>query len=91
MLGVRKISFIVAILFLMSMCLVPSKDAQAAPKKGDIIVEAMGTEPTNLDSFKARRQPELRILHLIFKPLVVINPSFKIDPLLAESWKTSKD
>jgi hypothetical protein len=61
MLGVRKISFIVAILFLMSMCLVPSKDAQAAPKKGAIIVKAMGPEPTNLDSFKARRQPELRI------------------------------
>ena len=92
MLGVRKISFIVAILFLMSMCpWCSAKAAQAAPKKGGIIVEAMGTEPTNLDSFKARRQPELRILHLIFEPLVVINPSFKIDPLLAESWKTSKD
>ena len=64
---------------------------QAAPKKGGIIIEAMGTEPTNLDTFKARRQPEFRILHLILEPLVVINPSFKIEPLLAESWKTSKD
>ena len=51
----------------------------------------MGTEPTNLDTFKARRQPEFRILHLILEPLVVINPSFKIEPLLAESWNSSKD
>jgi len=64
-------------------------DGQAAPKRGGIIVEAMGTEPTNLDLFKARRQPEFRILHLIMEPLVVINPRLKIEPLLADSWKSS--
>ena len=86
----RKIGTIWTVFFF-SLCLVLCGEGQTAPKKGGIIVEAMGTEPTNLDTFKARRQPELRILHLIMEPLVVINPSFKIEPLLAESWKVSKD
>ena len=91
MFGIRKVTLILVVVFLAA--LVPSLqgDGRAEPKKGGIIVEAMGTEPTNLDTFKARRQPELRILHLILEPLVVINPTFKIEPLLAESWKSSKD
>ncbi len=74
-----------------SLCLGLFGDGQAAPKRGGIIVEAMGTEPTNLDLFKARRQPEFRILHLIMEPLVVINPSLKVEPLLAASWKSSSN
>ena len=88
---IKKISLVLAVLFLVGSIPLLQADAQTTPKKGGVIVEAMGTEPTNLDTFKARRQPELRILHLILEPLVVINPSFKIEPLLAESWKASSD
>ena len=88
---IRKVRMTWVALFLFSLCLGFLGEGQAAPKRGGIIVEAMGTEPTNLDTFKARRQPEFRILHLILEPLVVINPSLKTEPLLAESWKTSKD
>ena len=87
----KKISIILAVLFLVASIPLLQADAQTTPKRGGVIVEAMGTEPTNLDTFKARRQPELRILHLILEPLVVINPSFKVEPLLAESWKSSPD
>ncbi len=87
----KKISIILTVLFLAGAISPMQADAQTAPKRGGIIVEAMGTEPTNLDTFKARRQPELRILHLIMEPLVVISPTFKIEPLLAESWKSSAD
>ncbi len=87
----RKMSCILAVFLIVSLIPLFQSSGQAAPKKGGIMVEAMGTEPTNLDIFKARRQPEYRILHLIFEPLVVINPAFKIDPLLAESWSSSKD
>ena len=64
---------------------------QAAPKKGGTIIEAMGTEPTNLDPFKAARRPENTILHLIFEPLVVINDKLTLEPLLAESWSGNDD
>ena len=86
---VKKISLILAVLFLAGSIPILQADAQTTPKRGGVIVEAMGTEPTNLDTFKARRQPELRILHLILEPLVVINPSYKIEPLLADSWNSS--
>jgi len=64
---------------------------QAQPKKGGTIVEAIGTEPTNMDIFKGVRRPERTILQLIFEPLFVINDKLETDPLLADSWKVSED
>ena len=64
---------------------------QAQPKRGGRIVEALGTEPTNLDIFKAGRRPELTILRLIIEPLVVWNEKLEVEPLLAKSWNVSKD
>jgi peptide/nickel transport system substrate-binding protein len=63
----------------------------AQAKKGGTIVEAMGTEPTNLNPFKAARQPEYMVLRMIFEPLFAINPKMQIEPFLVESWKTSDD
>lgn len=63
----------------------------AEPKKGGTIIEAIGTEPTNLDPFKGTRRPEMTILHLIFEPLFVITLQMEIEPLLVESWKASED
>jgi len=64
---------------------------QAQPKKGGTIVEALGTEPTNLNPFKAARQPESTVLGLIFESLFVINDKLETEPLLVDSWKVSED
>lgn len=64
---------------------------QAQPKKGGTIVEAIGTEPTNMDIFKGVRRPERTILQLIFEPLFVVSERLEIEPLLADSWKVSED
>ena len=63
----------------------------AAAKKGGVVIEAMGTEPTNLDIFKAARRPEYTILHLIFEPLFIVDPDLKVQPHLAASYKVSAD
>lgn len=64
---------------------------QAQPKKGGTIIDAIGTEPTNLNPFKAAREPEMWIIRLIFEPLFTITPKLEIEPLLVESWKASGD
>ncbi|MCP4626730.1 MAG: hypothetical protein GY850_24970 [bacterium] len=61
------------------------------PQKGGTIIEAIGTEPTNLDCFKARRRPELTILHMIIEPLFVANLNLEPEPLLVETWQPSAD
>jgi len=65
--------------------------AVASTTKGGTIIEAMGTEPTNLDIFKAARRPEYTILHLIFEPLFIVDPQLKIIPHLVESYNASSD
>ena len=74
--------------FLTGFCEVGQTDT---PQKGGTIIEAIGTEPTNLDCFKARRRPELTILHMIIEPLFVANLDLEPEPLLVESWKPSAD
>jgi peptide/nickel transport system substrate-binding protein len=64
---------------------------QAQPKKGGVMVEAMNTEPTNLDLFKAMRQPEYIILRLMFEPLFVFDDKLQVVPHLAESYQISQD
>ncbi len=61
------------------------------PQKGGTIIEAIGTEPTNLDCFKARRRPELTILHMIIEPLFVANLNLEPEPLLVDTWQPSAD
>jgi peptide/nickel transport system substrate-binding protein len=68
-----------------------SWEGQAQPKRGGRIVEALGTEPTNLNIFKAGRRPELTILRMIIEPLVIWNEKLEVVPLLAKSWSVSKD
>ena len=63
----------------------------AAPKKGGVVVEAMGTEPTNLNIFKAARRPEYTILHMMFEPLFIVDNNLKVQPLLVESYTVSDD
>lgn len=59
--------------------------------QGNRIVEAMETEPTNLDLFAASRRPEFKILSMIHEPLLAMNKSLEVEPLLAEAWSLSDD
>ena len=73
----------------LTLCVAGSIEAQ--PKKGGVMVEAMNTEPTNLDIFKALRQPEYIVLRLMFEPLFVFNEKLEVVPHLAESYQVSPD
>jgi peptide/nickel transport system substrate-binding protein len=66
-------------------------ELQAQPQKGGTIIEAISTEPTNLNTLKAARQPEGTILHLMFEPLFTVNKSLEAEPLLLESYNISAD
>ena len=68
-----------------------SGSTAAQPKKGGVMIEAMNTEPTNLDIFKALRQPEYIVLRLMFEPLFVFNDKLEVVPHLAESYQISPD
>lgn len=91
MLRNRTIRFMIMLVSLSMVTVGMSWAGQATPKKGGTIIEGMGTEPTNLDPFKAVRRPEMTVLHLISEPLFVITPKMEIEPLLVESWKASGD
>ena len=91
MLTNRVLRSTVVIFLSMVIILGVSGVGQAQPKRGGRIVEALGTEPTNLNIFKAGRRPELTILRLMIEPLVVWNEKLEVVPLLAKSWNVSKD
>jgi peptide/nickel transport system substrate-binding protein len=91
MLRKRTIRFMIILVSLLMVTVGMSWAGQATPKKGGTLIEGMGTEPTNLDPFKAARRPEMTVLHLILEPLFVITPKMEIEPLLVESWKASED
>ena len=69
----------------------PAPFAQAQIKPGGTIIEAMATEPTNLNTLKMARRPEYTILHLMFEPLFCVNQKLEIEPLLVDSYETSPD
>lgn len=91
MLRNRTLYFMIVFVSLVMVTAGMSWAGQATPKKGGTLIEGMGTEPTNLDPFKAARRPEMTVLHLILEPLFVITPKMEIEPLLVESWKASED
>src|SRR3972149_3122753 len=64
--------------------------AQAA-EKGGTIIEAIQTEPTNLNTLKAARRPEMTVLPLMFEPLFTVNKKLEIEPLLVDSYRVSAD
>lgn len=80
-----------AFVMLLALTLGMAGSVAAQPKKGGVMVEAMNTEPTNLDIFKALRQPEYIVLRLMFEPLFVFNEKLEVVPHLAESYQISPD
>ncbi len=75
----------------LALCVGMSGTGFTSAQKGGTVIEAMGTEPTNLDIFKAARRPEYTILHLIFEPLFIVDPDLKVQPHLVESYNVSTD
>lgn len=65
--------------------------AGQAARSGGTIIEAIATEPTNLNTLKAARRPEFTILHMMFEPLFTVNKQLEIEPLLVDSYKVSDD
>jgi peptide/nickel transport system substrate-binding protein len=82
---------IVALAVALALCVCLPGLGTAAAQKGGVVIEAMGTEPTNLNIFKAARRPEYTILHLMFEPLFIVDPDLKVRPHLVESYKVSAD
>lgn len=90
--SIKRTSQCVFFLFIMGIFFASSAPfAQAQIKRGGTIIEAMVTEPTNLNTLKMARRPELSILHLMFEPLFTVNKKLEIEPLLVQSYKTSAD
>ncbi len=85
----RSLWFVLALALCGFMCLVAAPEVKA--QKGGTLVEAMGTEPTNLDIFKMARKAEYQVVHLMIEPLFVINTKMESEPLLAENYKVSDD
>jgi peptide/nickel transport system substrate-binding protein len=80
---------LIAIALLYVLCMLGP--VEAAEKKGGTIIEAIQTEPTNLNTLKAARRPEMTVLHLMFEPLFTVNKKLEIEPLLVDSYKVSAD
>lgn len=80
---------LIAISLLSIICVFSS--VEAAEKKGGTIIEAIQAEPTNLNTLKAARRPEMTVLHLMFEPLFTVNKKLEIEPLLVDSYKVSAD
>jgi peptide/nickel transport system substrate-binding protein len=87
----RKLHWMLFLLIVWAFFAGPAPFAQAQIKPGGTIIEAMATEPTNLNTLKMARRPEYTILHLMFEPLFTVNKKLEIEPLLVESYKTSAD
>lgn len=60
-------------------------------KSGGKIIEALASEPTELDIKLATRRPEGAVLNLISEPLFIMGPDLKVKPLLAKSYEASDD
>lgn len=88
----KQVRSLLLVLIALSVVLsLPTAGQAAEPKKGGAIIEAMGTEPTTLDCFKARRRPEIMILHMIHEPLFTTTPELKVEPLLVDTFEVSDD
>jgi peptide/nickel transport system substrate-binding protein len=84
----EKQQLLLAVCLLTAIFMIPFAEAA---EKGGAIIEAIQTEPTNLNTLKAARRPEMTVLHLMFEPLFTVNKKLEIEPLLVDSYKVSAD
>jgi peptide/nickel transport system substrate-binding protein len=76
-----------------AMLLVMSSVLQAIPARaqGNTLIMARAIDATGLDPHTQTAFASLRLIELIYEPLVRTNENFEIVPALAESWEFSED
>lgn len=62
-----------------------------AHAEGNTLVMAWATDATGLDPHKQTAFASLRLLELVYEPLVTLNAALEIQPALAERWAFSGD
>ncbi len=65
--------------------------AVSAPAQAETLRMAWAQDATGLDPHKQTAFPSLRLLELVYEPLVRLDPELQIVPALAESWQYSPD
>lgn len=65
--------------------------AMTAPVQAETLRMAWAQDATGLDPHKQTAFPSLRLLELVYEPLVRLDPQLQIVPAIAESWKYSPD
>src|SRR5215510_13038061 len=83
-----RVLLIFTALFLLTSLVVPTQAQQAT---GNILVMARAADATGLDPQVQTAFTSLRLLELIYEPLVSLDNNLKIIPALAESWEFSDD
>ncbi len=84
-----KFSHIVLIIALLVMSLGTISQAQA--QDGGTLVMARAVDSTGLDPHTQTAFASLRLLELIYEPLVRTDPELNLEPALAEDWEFSED
>ena len=62
-----------------------------AQAQDNTLVMAWATDATGLDPHKQTAFASLRLLELVYEPLVILDADLQIQPALAESWEFSDD
>ena len=65
--------------------------AMPAQAQDNTLVMAWATDATGLDPHKQTAFASLRLLELVYEPLVTLDADLQIQPALAESWEFSND
>ena len=65
--------------------------AMPAQAQDNTLVMAWATDATGLDPHKQTAFASLRLLELVYEPLVTLDADLQIQPALAESWEFSDD
>lgn len=76
---------------LAGMALLGLNAAGAMPARAETLVMAWSADATGLDPHKQTAFASLRLLELVYEPLVRLDADLKIVPALAESWSFSED
>jgi len=62
-----------------------------ASAQGNTVIMARATDATGLDPHTQTAFASLRLLELVYEPLLVIDENLELAPALAESWEFSED
>lgn len=77
--------------FIVVIVLVGLLTITAKAQGSNILIMARAADTTGLDPHKQTAFASLRLLELVYEPLVQLDAELKINPALAESWKFADD